>query len=519
MGHLMKIPLHGAGMTALHKAGLAGLYMTLSRFDETEASIPDLRWTLADDRVELDWLDESPVTAFESLLKESFKVDSEGFIQLTGLESSAPNSVEQKHWLYQALLNSFLQFGPHRPTEKKRLLAYEVDEKPVRISDFGPIKKFRHQECLKDFIDKNGFKPEVEVAGWLFPGSGQRHVAIRQSKFGESTELALCLLFAPVGSFFFLLRSRIHGRKARVALALPEFTSLSDYTELKAIVAQHGVLPLTAAGTTDAALRLTVLAGVRTRLGAMLANQVIRVITFGIVDWNEKQKSRTAVYAIRPGSMRGIGNYEIAHALFPNRRQRVGEKRNRKGEITEPESYFVRSYTTREIIADNIARDVPWYHDFSRYMTDSDLHHALGFERKELNQMIQQAEFDNDTERQLILACHEAWRRRLGSLGQRARDEDADFRTLANREYERIRVSLARCKNASSLRETLVDFWARGGSNPVLQEQWSALVPLLDDRHWKKARDLALLALVSYQPANAAEAEAIETSEEEVTNE
>jgi hypothetical protein len=51
------------------------------------------------------------------------------------------------------------------------------------------------------------------------------------------------------------------------------------------------------------------------------------------------------------------------------------------------------------------------------------------------------------------------------------------------------------------LRETVVDFWARGGANPHLQgDGLIKLLPLFDEKNWRKSRDLALLALISYQP-------------------
>jgi CRISPR-associated protein Cas8a1/Csx13 len=102
----------------------------------------------------------------------------------------------------------------------------------------------------------------------------------------------------------------------------------------------------------------------------------------------------------------------------------------------------------------------------------------------------------------LVRACHEAWRRRARELGDRARDSGASFDRLYEREYERMRISFARCKNAAMVRQALTDFWSRGatrsGALPALQEGWTELLPLLSHR-WQEARDLALLALASYK--------------------
>ena len=117
--------------------------------------------------------------------------------------------------------------------------------------------------------------------------------------------------------------------------------------------------------------------------------------------------------------------------------------------------------------------------------------------------MVRTASFDDESERLFIDICHESWRRRLGKLGQRAASEGANFQTLANKEAERLRSSLIRCKNAETLRETVVDFWSRAGGNRSLRgNSLTNLLRLFDESNWKKARDLALLSLISYQPQN-----------------
>jgi hypothetical protein len=58
----------------------------------------------------------------------------------------------------------------------------------------------------------------------------------------------------------------------------------------------------------------------------------------------------------------------------------------------------------------------------------------------------------------------------------------------------------------------VVDFWARAGTNEALQgDGLMKLLPLFNEKDWRKTRDLALLALISYQPQTPAEEEALKT--------
>ena len=511
MGRLI-CELHRPGMTSLHRVGLAGLYMTLDAFardDEVQEELEEagVSWTLADRQVTLDFADGQTERGLTKLIELAFQLD-DGFFRLPGLERGAPPTMEQKWLLYQALLGTFLQFGPHRPTGKKDTLVIEIDDKPMRIPGFAPIQRYRHQQANKVFLDKKGALVEkVDLAGWLFPGGAQRHVAWGDSTLEEPAELAFCLLFAPVGAIFFQVSSRRRGRKARTALVLPTVTSLPGYSTLRRSLLAKGVLALTVASPTDAALQLAVMVQ-----GQALNEHLegpIRVMAFGIVNWNEKQKSRTAAFVINPTQLPGMSNYHLASAIFKNRWQVIGAKKDRKGKVKEPEHAFVRPFTAREMIADNVANRRPWYERFADYMSGKETRISLQFERKELFEMTQAAHYDHSNEHAFIQTCHEAWRRRLGHLGERSRREHIRFDRLASGEYEKLRVALTRCKNAATLRAVVTDFWSRAGSLPTLQEGWGDILPLLEEEQWRKARDLALLALASYRPTNPAEQQAL----------
>jgi CRISPR-associated protein Cas8a1/Csx13 len=522
----MKLKLNAPGMTSLHKAGLAGLYMTLKAFDKKREEIEGLQWILEDKQVTLNWTDETPKKAFERLVKESFWIDKEGFIRLYGLEPRREMTTEQKHLLYQALLNSFLQYGKHRKKLGKRNLGYEVDDKKIWIKDFEPLQESVVHKYLAEntFSDKSQnwfeasgeFKKETDVSGWLYPGASKRHNMHSITANTESISLALSLLFAPVGVIYYLIRSKAKGRKSRLALLIPEITNLRVYARAREIIAQKGVIDLTASSSSDAALRMLI-ALKTTESSDELAEQVnenflCRIITFGIVGWNEKQKSRTAARTVVSGKLNGFENYHLADTIFKNKWQQSETKKN------EPENFWLSTFCAREMIADNIANNKTWYHNISEFLAKKETREQLiKYERKELRQMVKEAEYDNENERLFIDVCHTSWRRRMKQLGQRETHKNTNFSDMVNKEREKMRVSLGRCKNAESLREAITDFWSRAGSIEQLQGGGlMKILPLFEEKNWRKAKDLALLALVSYQ---APEEKAKTNSETEGENE
>jgi len=515
----MNIRLFGPGMTALHRAGLAGLYMTLQAFEQNGTTVDGLSWELAPREVTLRWAEDEPEPVFQKLLDRSFRVDAQGFFQLAGLEANVAPTAADKHLLHRALTLTFLQFGPHRPLGDERELQYEVDDRIRWVPRFRPVKEYRHQSAAGEFFTAAGnWKGKVRLAGWLYPGGGQRHVAFTRTKLDEPSQRAICLVFAPVGCLYFLLNRGGFDQRYAAALVIPNVTDLAEYCELRRLGLRTHVDEKWAAGSSDAALRFALLLEearqTRNIATAVDPDRPCRVVTFGTVQWNQNQKSRTRILVPQPDLLKrhdGRHNYRLAARCFPN--QVVWKKDEKRGN----ETFWVKPSTARGIVADNVAAGRPWYSGFADRMALREYRNSLLFEREGLHQMIEEAKFDDEAERLFVQACHEAWRRRMGALAERARRENIAFGRLVNRERERVRVSFSRCKNAATLRETITDFWARAGSIPELAHNWRDILPLLNKQNWRKARDLAMLALASYQPASPEEEEALEGETEDTT--
>lgn len=239
---------------------------------------------------------------------------------------------------------------------------------------------------------------------------------------------------------------------------------------------------------------------------AHLDTRACRVISFGTVAWSKQQKTRVELFTVTAGSEASLRTFRLCLSVFRTRLVRPTEG-DRKPFWDVP--------LMPELIARNLADRHPWYSGFADYvMRESGSRDRTGkrlllwhlltapyrTEREGLSKMVSEAGFEDERDRTFVRACHEAWRRRLGQLGERAKRERTPFEDLVNREFERLRVGFARCKNAATLREAVTSFWARaGGPLPELATGWEGVLPLLDEKNWRKAKDLALLALVSYQ--------------------
>ena len=107
--------------------------------------------------------------------------------------------------------------------------------------------------------------------------------------------------------------------------------------------------------------------------------------------------------------------------------------------------------------------------------------------------------WDTAGERIVVQAVHEALRGRYAQIADENKNNPVAMRNRFGGEYERWRLAFAGSKTADQFRRSLCDLFSRAGRNQVLQKQWAEVLPMLRAGNWQHARDLALLALCSYQ--------------------
>ena len=105
----IEIGLSDPAMTMLHRAGVAGLCMTLKalakRYPTQKSRQSNFKWTLTKTSISL-YCKGNDYEALDWLFAESFEVDGDGLISLTGLQSS---NRENQLAVYIGIQNTFLQ--------------------------------------------------------------------------------------------------------------------------------------------------------------------------------------------------------------------------------------------------------------------------------------------------------------------------------------------------------------------------------------------------------------------------
>ena len=518
----LRCDLFEPGMTPLHRAGLGGLVSTLCWI---EKNIPDIerpigQWTIDERSVTLIWeetVEGNPF--FDRLFSLAFQIQ-DGLIYLPGQYGELSPPLEVRAALHEGLL---LSFYDHRPTSigSKTLVerTYEVDENPISYR-YLPLSWYKHQRDGSALLHESLQVP-VGVTRTLFPGAVQRHAGHKTSQITQSARLLLPLLFAPVGVLALKTGGkRVNDRGTRrfkpgAALLIPDLNSLSEVQYLLPNFLPSNAQDCQIASVVDAALQ----AELRLRSRNLLSHETLsslRCVWCCPTDWNSKLQPPSTVTEVNVDAMdAALDQFEIAMRVLPP----LLPRQNKKGEYFWPRSYI------RPFVAENLASSRPWFTGFSRLMIAQDssnkpIRSSLYLERKGLFTMIQEITWDAPGEEIIVRAVHEAMRCRYGRIAAENTQNLAAMKKRMTREYERQRLAFVGAKTADALRYALADLWSRAGSNSVLRGVWPQILPLLNNEKWQVSRDLALIALASYQGkeqenVDPTEAEEIDETEEQ----
>ncbi len=511
----LTLGLFEPGMTPLHRAGVAGLHMTLQGLKERGRWFDGATWapelTRVRLRVEGGW---KPF--MEWLFAEAFKIDEQGLIRFGAHEGQPMGDLERIH-LTGALYRTFLQHPQQNRIPagtKNREVSLSLDGKGV-VATYKPFSRpYAHATAAGEFhttsakgkpkvfqpilaVDRRGrLKGPCQIKGWLYPGAAERHSGLPGTEFEETPERLIALLFAPVACLYYQVTQRMGDGRLQwsTAIVAPDVTDIPSFSRSYHHYLQCRVRSLYAAGVGDAGLSaLVALKGERDV--SALGVRGVHVLTMGNAQWNPKQQVKIAVLRINSLSEPALDLFSLAWGAFKN-----------QVHVKDDGRFIVFPSVCRGLVADNVAVGKDWFHGFSRLMGSGKLARTTRSERKGLRMMTEQVDWPMERDALFVQAVHTAIRNRYGAMASRsqAKGEVPQF----EREFEKIRTSLMRAKNAQTLRAELADLFARGGINKALQSHWKEILPIYTGTDWQRARDLALLGLASYSGAGAKQVEA-----------
>ena len=499
------ISIGDPGMSALHRTGLAGLYMTLQQLENCRENL-GLNWSLGKNKVELSWDGDFQQT-FDRLFRSSFGVTADGVLDFVA-HRGHPMSDRQRIFISEAIRTTFLQHNkqnriPKGTTNKELLFDYQTTQHAVKFKPFTP--NYMHATAAMEMMFPKQPDEFVSIKGWLFPGAVERHSNLSNTEIEETFGRFLCLLYAPVAAMFLRIsRVSADGKfnvRQNSAIVVPNISQLEQYCQSYQNYLGCPVETITAAGIYDAAMTALMLLKMSRSLDETGVSGCA-VYVMGQTVWAKQQQTRTSVVSISAESLSKTRTFEVAWRCFPNKTWSRPPKPDKANPQPKAQLVFTPSLC-RGIIAENVAMGHPFYMGFSQLGMGKKLFKKVLYERKELNAMVGEMRDAYEAEISFVEAVHVAIRNRLGKMAAEAahRGETPRF----DREFERLRTSLMRAKNAQTLRAEIADLFARGGINSALQKNWGFVLAIMNGRDWQKARDLALLGLASYTGKGAQE--------------
>ncbi|MEL6439077.1 MAG: type I-MYXAN CRISPR-associated Cas8a1/Cmx1 [Cyanobacteria bacterium J06621_8] len=323
----IEISLSDPAMTMLHRAGVAGLYLTLKalakRYPTQKSRQGTLKWTLTNTSISLYWKG-NDYEALDWLFSESFQISSNGLISLTGLQAT---SRESQLAIHVGIKNIFLQHNQFFKSAGNVTENITIDGLEVSI-DYKKAESYAHQNYAEQLcpMEKLNWKKAsvkfklfiiefhtligllflfdirqggnlqqkaIGITGWLYPGAAIKHYAYKkETQFTETIERAIALLYAPVAYLYFIApKSYLNDTKTQYCLVIPEISDLESYARQRQRIGSWNYLQFLAYGYSNAGFRLLTQ---QATLQIIKQNDLKRyqVITFGqthqLQEWQEK---------------------------------------------------------------------------------------------------------------------------------------------------------------------------------------------------------------------------------------
>lgn len=510
------LDLAAPGLTPLLRAGLGGLASALRALAIEEdrrtawpvpVPIADGIATIEPRRIVFRFGPKGPAPFLEKLFARVFKISREGAIAPRGvLDPLQPIDLGLMIALQLGMKRTFLQHG--KSTTKvgsAKALNIEIDDRTFRYS-LQPYGGFAHQNGATLIVEALE-KGAVELAGWAYPGASQKHVGLKETRCDYGPVEAVCAFFALIGSISLPL-----ARGGGGVLVIPHPTDLVAFAVTRPRLNPRTLAQAHVTGLGDAvlamnlALRLDEVAAKRGGVNGA-DGLLLRALP-----WATQQKSRAWTLAGDRIDDARLDVYDSVCRTLPTSIRESGDHED----DDEADGFFVAASALRGFVTDNLAERRCWYVGFAtattggkkprfiHYYRDKVDKRGLGAlypeEKKGLVTMLDSLEHAEHT---LVRSVHVALRQRFAQIAADSKDTPATMKNRFNNERDRLRFAFAGAKTAEQIRAALANLWSLAGPNKELRNGWEQVLPLLRSDRWQAARDLALVALASYQGKSA----------------
>ncbi len=476
-----------------HRAGIAGIALALSAIPPTDAPI---QWEVTEDAVKLSW-EGSDQESIQWLLEQTYQIK-------RGLLIAPALNLDEQGWFTfnQGILSSFLQHiqqksfveDPNKPKEGKKKFyktqtlnfMIEPDSPEISVS-YTLLNSCYYTEAAKLAKDFSSGKPEVKTQ--ILPGLEECFV---NGSYKESSSNFLALLFLPLACGYYQLPTL--NKKSRSAIVIPEVQNLKVWVKLRQKLpskiyanfgSPYGKFRASSAG--EAALRFLL---DERQLDDSLLFKVnyCEVYQLGSQPWNKQQSFiKQAVYRV-PLKDEALSLYRIA---YQNLKPRFRPKQDGEG-------VWLAESKVLAWISDNLIANKVWYSGFFEFRKANPIY------PEDRRGLVVMTEYLNAEEQALFNAVQGSFRHYLAKQfsfrkGQLERElTKEDLCDVSSRSTEKAVNRLQRPTTQRDFAKALVEFLSDHPTNAMKSVGPQIFWWIHQESNWRKARDLALLAIATY---------------------
>ncbi|OCQ99506.1 type I-MYXAN CRISPR-associated Cas8a1/Cmx1 [Nostoc sp. MBR 210] len=445
-----------------HRAGIAGLALALSDINQENALIKS---NISEDTVSLSW-ECSDKEALEWLRQETYQIE-DGLLVARSLKLSP----QGKYAFSQGVISTFLQHSKQRTLEKTHTLipiVVEANLPEITISYRKLLDCYYLREFKGVFNSKGKFNSTIPIKGHHLPGLVECFV---NGEYQESPTGFIALLFLPLACSYYLLMN------GRYALVIPEVTNLNAWVNRRQQQGSRSYQDFRSPSASEAGLRLLLEEQTITDLNRHKV-KYCEVYQLGKQPWDMQQTGlKQAVYRIHALD-NILAIYQSAVVLFKP-----------KLRVTDKGQPWLALSKVLPWIAENLVARRAWYSGFYEFHKANDI-----YERKGLVSMTEN--FLQQHERNLFEAVQGAFRVYLSGQNKQAKRQGRplDYGQVTDKVIYRLQSPNTQQEFAKALVDFLSQFRSKSARG-VGQEIYA----WIHGAEWRKARDLSLLAIATYQ--------------------